>query len=111
MESPANEARWRLLPGRTPDRDELRIKVNQLEERLNDKREQLLERDLILSEVRCLLHRMLRCQVIESLIRNWILIRLNSSCSITSPQNGCRVGRLWRLRHQCLHAKVLSCLT
>jgi predicted RNase H-like nuclease (RuvC/YqgF family) len=51
LEDPANISRWRLLPGRIKDRDELRIKVNQLEERLNHKKEQLLERDLILEEV------------------------------------------------------------
>lgn len=52
IEDPANCARWRVLPGRVKDKDELRIKVNQLEERLNDKKEQLLERELILEEVR-----------------------------------------------------------
>jgi hypothetical protein len=52
VEDPGNAARWRLLPGRVQDKDELRIKVNQLEERLNDKREQLLERELILDEAR-----------------------------------------------------------
>lgn len=51
LEDPANTARWRALPGRLKDKDELRLKVNQLEERLNDKKEQLLERDLILDEV------------------------------------------------------------
>ena len=43
--------RWRLLPGRIPDHDEVRVKLSALEERLNTKREQLLERDLILEEV------------------------------------------------------------
>lgn len=52
LEDPANCARWRELPGRVKDKDELRIKVNQLEERLNDKQEQLLERELILEEAR-----------------------------------------------------------
>lgn len=51
LEHPSNEKRWRMLHGRIKDKDELRIKVNQLEERLNHKKEQLLERDLILEEV------------------------------------------------------------
>lgn len=51
LEDPENTARWRMLPGRIKDKDELRIKVNQLEESLNDKKEQLLERELILEEV------------------------------------------------------------
>lgn len=51
LEDPSNTKRWRMLHGRVKDRDELRIKVNQLEERLNYKKEQLLERDLILEEV------------------------------------------------------------
>jgi predicted RNase H-like nuclease (RuvC/YqgF family) len=51
VEDPNNMARWRMLPGRIKDKDELRIKLNQLEERLNDKKEQLLERELILDEV------------------------------------------------------------
>lgn len=51
LEDPSNPSRWRMLHGRIKDKDELRIKVNQLEERLNHKKEQLLERDLILEEV------------------------------------------------------------
>jgi hypothetical protein len=51
LEDPSNTKRWRMLHGRIKDKDELRIKVNQLEERLNHKKEQLLERDLILEEV------------------------------------------------------------
>lgn len=52
LEDPQNPQRWRALPGRIKDKDELRIKINQLEERLNSKKEQLLERELILEEVR-----------------------------------------------------------
>lgn len=51
LEDPQNPQRWRALPGRIKDKDELRIKINQLEERLNSKKEQLLERELILEEV------------------------------------------------------------
>lgn len=51
LEDPSNAKRWRMLHGRIKDKDELRIKVNQLEERLNHKKEQLLERDIILEEV------------------------------------------------------------
>jgi hypothetical protein len=51
LEDPSNTKRWRMLHGRIKDKDELRIKASQLEERLNHKKEQLLERDLILEEV------------------------------------------------------------
>lgn len=51
LEDPQNPRRWRALPGRIKDKDELHIKINQLEERLNSKKEQLLERELILEEV------------------------------------------------------------
>ena len=51
LENPENQTRWRKLDGKIPDKEELQAKVVQLEERLNDKREQLLEKDLILEEV------------------------------------------------------------
>ena len=51
LESPENKSRWRRLEGKIPDKEELAAKVNQLEERLNDKKEQLLEKELVLEEV------------------------------------------------------------
>ena len=58
LESPNNKQRWRRLEGKIPEKDELVSKVNQLEERLNDKKEQLLEKNLILDEVTTLSDRL-----------------------------------------------------
>ena len=51
LETPGNKSRWRYLDGKIPEKAELVTKINQLEERLNDKKEQLLEKNLILEEV------------------------------------------------------------
>mmetsp|Transcript_45822 Transcript_45822/g.146119 ORF Transcript_45822/g.146119 Transcript_45822/m.146119 type:complete len:925 (-) Transcript_45822:53-2827(-) len=64
LESPDNKSRWRRLPGKIPDKEELNAKINQLQERLNDKKEQLLEKELILEEVSVLSDR-LRSQAAE----------------------------------------------
>ena len=45
--------RWRALVGEDPDEDQLAAKIQLLEERLSFKKEQLLEKDLVLEEVRC----------------------------------------------------------
>merc|ERR1711959_335079 len=49
--TPNNESRWRWVRQEPPDPDELRDKIRLLEERLNDKQEQLLEKELVLEEV------------------------------------------------------------
>jgi len=64
LEAPENKQRWRRLEGKIPDKEELTAKINQLEERLNDKKEQLLEKELILEEVSSLADR-LRQQAAE----------------------------------------------
>ena len=51
LEDPENKGRWRRLEGKIPTSEELQAKMNQLEERLNDKKEQLLEKELILEEI------------------------------------------------------------
>mmetsp|Transcript_40583 Transcript_40583/g.90203 ORF Transcript_40583/g.90203 Transcript_40583/m.90203 type:complete len:924 (-) Transcript_40583:938-3709(-) len=51
LENPGNHSRWRLLEGKIPDKEELSAKIQQLEERLNDKKEALLEKELILEEI------------------------------------------------------------
>lgn len=51
LETPSNEDRWRPLGGEDPDTEQLVAKVQVLEERLNDKKEQLLEKELVLEEV------------------------------------------------------------
>jgi hypothetical protein len=43
--------RVRALGGDIPDEDQLAAKIEVLQERLNEKREQLLERHLVLDEV------------------------------------------------------------
>jgi|AntAceMinimDraft_11_1070367.scaffolds.fasta_scaffold79546_1 chromosome segregation ATPase len=64
LESPSNKQRWRRLEGKIPDKEELVAKINMLEERLNDKKEHLLEKELILEEVSSLAGR-LRQQAAE----------------------------------------------
>ena len=51
LESPSNSGRWRTLPGEDPDREQLLAKTAVLDERLNAKKEALLEKELILEEV------------------------------------------------------------
>ncbi|KAG2431406.1 hypothetical protein HXX76_009421 [Chlamydomonas incerta] len=64
LENPSNQGRWRLLEGKIPDREELSAKIQALEERLNDKKEQLLEKELILEEITSLSDK-LRVQAAE----------------------------------------------
>jgi hypothetical protein len=51
LEDPENEARFRELQGEDPDEESLEAKIQVLEQRLNNKKEGLLEKDLILDEV------------------------------------------------------------
>eukprot|EP00873_Tetraselmis_striata_P036776 jgi/Tetstr1/457040/TSEL_043703.t1 len=64
LEDPENKGRWRRLEGKIPTGEELQAKLSQLEERLNDKKEQLLEKELILEEITSLSDR-LRQQAAE----------------------------------------------
>lgn len=64
LESPDNEKRSRRLEGRDPEPEALAAKIALLDERLNDKKEQLLEKELVLDEVTSLANR-LRKQAIE----------------------------------------------
>lgn len=55
LENPRSSLRkWRKLGGEDLDPQTLRIKIHDLEERLNDKKEALLEKELILEEVTAL---------------------------------------------------------
>eukprot|EP00929_Paragymnodinium_shiwhaense_P007171 TRINITY_DN11110_c0_g1_i3.p1 TRINITY_DN11110_c0_g1~~TRINITY_DN11110_c0_g1_i3.p1 ORF type:complete len:926 (-),score=413.14 TRINITY_DN11110_c0_g1_i3:204-2981(-) len=55
LENPNNSRRrWRKLGGEDLEPDALRQKIQELEERLNDKKEALLEKELILEEVTAL---------------------------------------------------------
>lgn len=51
LETPDNDDRWRALLGDDPDVEQLQAKLQVLEERLNAKKEQMLEKDLVLEEV------------------------------------------------------------
>lgn len=51
LEDPANQERWRELGGEDPDQEALEAKIQVLEERLNLKKESLLEKELILDEI------------------------------------------------------------
>uniref|UniRef100_A0A7S1U464 Cilia- and flagella-associated protein 58 central coiled coil domain-containing protein n=1 Tax=Phaeomonas parva TaxID=124430 RepID=A0A7S1U464_9STRA len=51
LEDPGNTERWRGLEGEDPDVEQLASKIKVLEDRLNEKREALLEKDLVLEEV------------------------------------------------------------
>lgn len=64
LEDPSNIDRWRPLDGVDPDTDQLQAKVKVLEDRLDEKREQLLEKELILEEVSTLTER-LRSQALQ----------------------------------------------
>jgi chromosome segregation ATPase len=55
LENPKSSLRkWRKLGGEDLDPQTLRVKIQDLEERLNDKKESLLEKELILEEVTAL---------------------------------------------------------
>merc|ERR1719454_1943109 len=64
LESPENTKRWRKLEGKDPEPEDLAAKLQVLEERVSDKKEQLLEKDLVLEEVSNLANR-LRSQALE----------------------------------------------
>ncbi|OQR92543.1 MBO2, coiled coil flagellar protein [Achlya hypogyna] len=51
LETPKNNERWRPLEGDDPDEEQLSAKLSFLEARFNVKKEQLLEKELVLEEV------------------------------------------------------------
>jgi chromosome segregation ATPase len=64
LENPNNKDRWRDLGGDDPDQEALEAKIQVLEERLNNKKENLLEKELILDEITNLSEK-LRGQALE----------------------------------------------
>ena len=64
MEDPQNLDRWRPLDGEDPDGEMLQAKMSVLEERLDKKREQLVEKELILEEISALTEK-IRTQAIS----------------------------------------------
>ena len=63
LEDPSNSKRFNELPGDDPDEEALEAKIQVLEERLNSKKEQLLEKELVLEEISNLADR-LRAQAL-----------------------------------------------
>jgi chromosome segregation ATPase len=51
IQDPSNKERYRELPGEDPDQEALEAKIQVLEERLNNKKEELLEKELVLEEI------------------------------------------------------------
>jgi hypothetical protein len=51
LENPGNHPKWRDLNGEDPEPEALQAKVQVLEERLNNKKEALLEKELVYEEV------------------------------------------------------------
>jgi len=64
LENPENKNRYRDLGGDDPDQEALEAKIQVLEERLNNKKEALLEKELILDEITNLSEK-LRSQALE----------------------------------------------
>ncbi|TYZ64351.1 hypothetical protein PybrP1_000263 [[Pythium] brassicae (nom. inval.)] len=64
LETPKNNERWRPLDGDDPDEDQLATKMAFLEARYSHKKEQLLEKELVLEEVTSLSNK-LRAQATE----------------------------------------------
>ena len=63
LETPSNSGRWRLLKGKDPTTDELKNRTRILEGRLNMRKEQVLEKELVLEEIMALANR----------LRTWIV--------------------------------------
>jgi hypothetical protein len=58
LEDPSNQDRWRALEGEDPSAEQLLAKITLLESRLDEKREVLLEKELVLEEVTNLTQRL-----------------------------------------------------
>lgn len=64
LENPVNQARWRELEGEDHEPEVMEADISNLEERLNQKKETLLEKELILDEITTLSDK-LRKQAID----------------------------------------------
>jgi hypothetical protein len=58
LETPSNSGRWRLLGGKDPTAEELKNRTRILEGRLNMRKEQVLEKELVLEEIMALANRL-----------------------------------------------------
>lgn len=52
LETPGNSSRWVALSGDDPDIEQLQLRINELDERLNLNRQELFERELVLEELK-----------------------------------------------------------
>ena len=64
LENPTQHPHWRDLGGEDPDQEALQAKIQVLEERLNNKKENLLEKELVYEEVSNLAEK-LRTQALD----------------------------------------------
>ena len=64
LENPGKHPKWRDLGGEDPDQEALQAKIQVLEERLNNKKESLLEKELVYEEVSNLAEK-LRTQALD----------------------------------------------
>lgn len=64
LENPSRHPKWRDLGGEDPDQEALQAKIQVLEERLNNKKESLLEKELVYEEVSNLAEK-LRTQALD----------------------------------------------
>lgn len=64
LENPTKHPHWRDLGGEDPDQEALQAKIQVLEERLNNKKENLLEKELVYEEVSNLAEK-LRTQALD----------------------------------------------
>lgn len=64
LENPAKHPKWKDLGGEDPDQEALSAKIQVLEERLNNKKESLLEKELVYEEVSNLAEK-LRSQALD----------------------------------------------
>jgi len=64
LENPTKHPHWRDLGGEDPDQEALQAKIQVLEERLNNKKENLLEKELVFEEVSNLAEK-LRTQALD----------------------------------------------
>ena len=71
LETPSNSGRWRLLKGKDPTTDELKNRTRILEGRLNMRKEQILEKELVLEEIMALANRLRTWCVFENINREY----------------------------------------
>lgn len=51
LEDPNNKTRWRQLEGKIPTEEQLKENIQELEEKMNSRKEQLMEKNLLLQEI------------------------------------------------------------